>query len=166
MFFFFSIICCVCRTLDLNKIAVHVDRLLEVKDLDVQSLCWLICLLSFFPACDATIMANRVILWSLSQLRRQLSEVKKVVVLVPLVRYLGNMCTAGDEYVIPLLSESDFIGIILQLLNSSYEPICKETLLLVANIVNNPSSAVHSVLAIVKFKELLEKSVANVSALF
>lgn len=145
---------------------MHVDRLLEVKDLDVQSLCWLICLLSFFSVCDAAIVTNRVILWSLSQLRKQLSDEKKVVILVPLVRYLGNVCAAGDEYVIALLNESDFIGMILQLLNSSYEPICKETVLLVANIVNNPSSAVHSVLVNVKFKELLEKSVSNVSALF
>jgi hypothetical protein len=73
---------------------------------------------------------------------------------------------ASDDHTIALLNESDFTEIILQLLNFSYEPICKETLLLIANIINNPSTIIHSTVANVKFKESLEKSVANVSALF
>lgn len=150
----------------MTKIAAHVDKLLHSKELDVCSLCWLNYLLSFFPCCDASILANNVVFWSLCQLRKQLSEEKKVSVLVPLVRFFGNVCAASDEHVISLLNESDFTAITTQLLNSSYEPICKETLLLVANIVNNPSTTIHSVLANVKFKESLEKSIENVSVLF
>ena len=149
----------------MNTIAARVDTLLDLDDLDVQSLCWLIYLLSFFPTCDVSIVTNRIIFWCLCQLRKQLSEEKKIVILIPLVRFLGNVCAAGDNHVITLLGERDFTSMILQLLNSSYEPICKETLLLVANIVNNSNSAIHSLLANVKFKESLEKSVGSVSAL-
>lgn len=154
------------READLTKIAAHVDKLLNSKELDVCSLCWLNYLLSFFSCCDASILVNGVVFWSLCQLRKQLSEEKKVSVLVPLVRFFGNVCASSDDHIIALLKESDFITIIMQLLNFSYEPICKETLLLVANIVNNPSTIIASVVANVKFKESLEKSVGNVSALF
>ncbi|XP_032794731.1 importin subunit alpha-2 [Daphnia magna] len=151
---------------DLIKISTQIEKLYHSNDLDVESLCWLNYLLSFFPCCDTTILVSSVIFWSLCQLRQQLSQEKKVSILVPIIRFLGNVTAASNDYVVILLNENDFVSIILKLLNSSYEPICKETLLLVANIVNNPSSTVRLVLANVKFKETLEKSVCNVLALF
>lgn len=150
----------------MTKIAAHIDKLLHSNEVDVCSLCWLNYLLSFFPCCDACILVNNIVFWSLCQLRKQLSDEKNVSVLVPLVRFFGNVCVASDDHTIALLNESDFTEIILQLLNFSYEPICKETLLLIANIINNPSTIIHSTVANVKFKESLEKSVVNVSALF
>lgn len=154
------------RDSDLIKISTQIEKLYHSNDLDVESLCWLNYLLSFFPCCDTTILVSSVIFWSLCQLRQQLSQEKKVSILVPIIRFLGNVTAASNDYVVILLNENDFVSIILKLLNSSYEPICKETLLLVANIVNNPSSTVRLVLANVKFKETLEKSVCNVLALF
>lgn len=148
------------------KIAAQTEKLHHSNDLDVQSLCWLNYSLSFFPCCDTSILASSVIIWSLCQLRQQLSQEKKVTILVPIVRFLGNVSAASEDCVIILLNEGDFASIILQLLNSSYEPICKETLLLVTNIVNNPNSRVHSVLANVQFKETLENTIDNVLALF
>lgn len=92
----------------------------------------------------------------------QLSDGEKAVVLVPLVRFLGNVCAASDDIVIALLSEADFVKVVLQLLNSTQDPICKETLLFVANIVNKSNNDIHTIVTHMKLKESLEKSVSNV----
>lgn len=160
LFFYFD------RESDVDKIAGHIDKLIESVDLDLPSLCWLIYLLSCYPSCDYKILVNRVILWSLGRIREQLSEDKKIVIIIPLVRFLGNVCASNDENILALLNEADFAQVVNQLLNSSYEPICKETLLLVANIVNNPSPQIQSTLVILNFKEFWGKSVNNVIALF
>lgn len=149
----------------MKKIASHIYKLFD-SDCCISSLCWLTYLLSCYPSCDSSILVDRVISWSLGELRKQLSEDKKIVLLIPLVRFLSNVCASSDEYVITLLNEKDMTHIILELLNSSYEPICKETMLLVANIINNPSHTIQLALVALKFKEILRKSVSNVFALF
>lgn len=144
----------------------HADKLIVSVDLDSPSLCWLFYLLSCYPSCDGKILVSKVIVWSFCRLREQLSGDKKVVVIIPLVRFLGNVCASIDTNILVLLNEVDFSQIIFQLLNSSYEPICKETLLLVANIVNNSNPQIQSTLLTLNFKKNLEKTVKNVIALF
>lgn len=145
----------------MEKIAAHVDELLTEKKVDDVSVSWLIYSLSCFRICDPYVFVEKVIAWSVNSLRHQLEGEKKVIVLVPVVRFLTNVCTSCGELVATKVNDNDFANLILQLLNSSYEPICKETMLLVANIVNNSAIATDS-----RFRNLIEKSVCNVYCLF
>ena len=146
----------------MEKIARSTEKLYAFDDKHAQSMSWMNCLLSFFPCCDSMTMVKRVVDWSFGELRVQLSDGEKAVVLVPLVRFLGNVCAASDDIVIALLSEADFVKVVIQLLNSTQDPICKETLLFVANIVNKSNNDIHTIVTHMKLKESLEKSVSNV----
>ena len=139
-------------------------KLLEAKDSDPLSTSWLLFALSNNDCCD--VILERTCGWSLEYLRKTLETDKNILVIVPLVRLLANACAASDHLVAALLKEADFPSIVLQLLNFSYEPICKESFLLVANIVNNSNREIQVLLDGVNLRNVLERSVAHVSTLF
>ncbi len=136
----------------------------SVKELEVVQLPWLIYALSCHASCD--FILERTSSWSLKHLRSELSSAQRVTISIPLVRSLGNAAAASNDCASMFLNEETFPQMVYQLLNSSYEPICKETFLLVANILNNPSEDIQNVLTSTNFRSFLEKSVVRVSELF
>lgn len=146
---------------DLKKIAFEMEKLLQCDDLDIPSVSWLVYLLSFFQSCDDSLMVRSVNVWCYSQLQKQLSGEKKITVIVPLVRFFSNLSAANDELVLALLSEADLFSLLKQLLNFSYQPICKETLLWVSNITNNLDPKIQLALQKLNFKDSLEKDISS-----
>jgi len=138
------------------------EKLLQCEDLDIPSVSWLVYLLSFFQSCDDVLMVRSVNVWCYSQLQKQLSGDKKITVIVPLVRFFSNLSVANDELVLALLSEADLLFLLKQLLNFSYQPICKETLLWVSNITNNLDPKIQLALQKLNFKDSLEKDISSV----
>ena len=136
---------------------------MKFEDLDVPSACWLVFLLSFFQSCDDLLFSNNVNGWCYSQLRKEISKDKNVTVIVPLVRFFSNL--SSDELILGFLSDTDFPPMLKQLLNSPYQPICKETLLLVSNIVNNQNPKIQSLFNL-NFRDVLEQDISKVLPLF
>ena len=134
---------------------------MQCDDLDIPSVSWLVYLLSFFQSCDDALMVRSVNVWCYSQLQKQLSGEKKITVIVPLVRFFSNLSAANDELVLALLSEADLFSLLKQLLNFSYQPICKETLLWVSNITNNLDPKIQLALQKLNFKDSLEKDISS-----
>lgn len=147
------------------KIAACVPKMMLDGDSDAASSSWLIYMLSCHECCDAFLLTDRVTSWCLSSMRKELLGDRNVAVIVPLVRFFTNVCAANDRHAIALLNEEDFPQLVDQLLNASYEPICKETLMLVGNVVNSPNGQIQAVLDVVDFRGFVGKSVARVSML-
>lgn len=82
------------------------------------------------------------------------------------MRLLGNSSAVNDECIIDLLEMDSFPQLIEKLLNFPYEPVCKETVCLVANIVNNHKCEIQSRLESSCFRHVIKKSVNHVLGLF
>jgi len=153
------------RDSDLVTVAQGLLHFLDsVKELEVLPLPWLVYALSCHTSCD--FILERTSSWSLKHLKSELSSAQRVTISIPLIRLLGNAAAASNDCASMFLKDETFPQLVYQLLNSAYEPICKETFLLVANIVNNPSDDVQNVLTSINFRCFLEKSVVRVSELF
>lgn len=151
---------------DLSDIAGALPQLLASPNVDVTSCAWLISVLSTHERYPRIISECRLSTWTLQEIQKQLGEGEKVVITVPLVRCMSNACATSNECLLQYLDESSFISVVLQLLNSSYECILKETFLLVANIVNNCEPALQVRPSFLYFKFQCEKSMERALSLF
>ena len=136
------------------------------EDLDLSSLSWLWSLLTYHQCCDELFISNHLHTLVLDILRDQLAADRKVVVIIPLVRSLVNLCAARDECVQDLLNVSHFGATLLELLNFSYECVCKEAFILVSHIFSTQNPLVADLLENAKLSDLIEMSASRVALLF
>ena len=141
-------------------------QLFASTNLDVPSAAWLIFVLSKYECFNDVIFECQLNTWSLNELEKQLLEERKVVIMVPLIRCIANICATSDECLLLYASSPDFPNVVKELLNSSYESLQKETFLMVANIVNNPRPEVRMHPAVLSFKVGCERLMERVFTLF
>ena len=148
------------------KVASQLNTILKSKAFDVSSFTWLLYFLSCHDCCDQHILTDTIVQWSLSQFNHQIFEEKRVTTIIPLVRLFANLSAASPPFALRVLNQSNFAQIAHDLLNSPYEPICKETFLWIANILNQHDSNIQAMLESSKIPGLLNASLNNVAGLF
>lgn len=107
---------------------------------DATSFAWLLFLLSCHDCCDEHVFESSLITWCFTRL----SSEKTVSIIVPLVRFFSNFSASKSQLFPLLVNQPNFESTLIDLLNSPYEPIRKETFLWVANLINSSGPLVLS----------------------
>lgn len=81
-----------------------------------------------------------------------------VKIVTPIVRILANLCSGpeAENSALFVLRYQDLQAILMALLGTNYAHLCKETLWLIANIVNNESVVIQEELVELDFMDRLE----------
>ena len=81
-----------------------------------------------------------------------------VKVVTPVTRLLANLCAGphSETVILILVRHPDTVAILMALLGTNYQHLCKETLWLFANIVNSDSIAVQEEIVDLDLMDKLE----------